>query len=702
MISGKLNLSNARMVTPEFSVVASLIQRKSDKLFFATEAEFTTCRDCTESWKIYGEKLRVEIDQYVQVHHALVKVKGVDVLYIPYIALPIKNKRESGLLFPRFSIRSDEGVIYKQPLYWAIDSDKDLTLSPIFMSERGYGSDLEYRQVMSERSWFEFSSHFLNDSIYFPEQLNTKKSGENYFRGFAELESHGQWTHDTSHHALISGVKDLDFFADFSDETDKYLTSTDIGIDLAVSSRWDQFALSMDYAYKRNLVYTDPTGFDQKYVQTIPSLTLEFTPQILWQSDSAFFYKVTTGMEANYSHFQQDEIQKGTYKRNLGRFDAVPYLNINLMNLGGFSLKTKYSVDYQDYKFIDDEDKGFSKYANIIRTEFSFTLDKVFGLAYEVEYDEDEVDPKYLKRIRSIDESKKIKQNKNIIGNLPPIESVLEREKIKFISHSYRHSQEFKFIHHQSLDSSENGNEAFKNQLATKEGWFDSRDAIRFDLQNIESDEARKEIPVKNTFEFQWNNVLIKKSPKKQNYLQDNKYLKDNFSYQRVGYFKLSQGLLIDGETSGFYDQLTRLFIDSGYSHKTWNFRVKDYFFHQTNDHIFEVGAQKLFQSFSLLSEFNVNTFEDSSLKTLKTGIQFRPLDVLGFSALREYDLDADENISSIYQVDFMPHNNCWIFNINYKESLLEQRYAFNFEFNFGNDEFKNYRNNFFSFSRLD
>ena len=74
---------------------------------------------------------------------------------------------------------------------------------------------------------------------------------------------------------------------------------------------------------------------------------------------------------------------------------------------------------------------------------------------------------------------------------------------------------------------------------------------------------------------------------------------------------------------------------------------------------------------------------------------------MVGFSFLKEEDLNDNENLSSIYQVDFMPHNNCWIVNLNYKENFIEQRYAINFEFNFGNQEFKNYRENFFNFNRL-
>ena len=76
-------------------------------------------------------------------------------------------------------------------------------------------------------------------------------------------------------------------------------------------------------------------------------------------------------------------------------------------------------------------------------------------------------------------------------------------------------------------------------------------------------------------------------------------------------------------------------------------------------------------------------------------------MDTLGFSALRETDLDASENIRTIYQADIMPNNNCWIFNVNYRKSVVDERYSVNFVFNLGNKEFETFRSNFFSFDRL-
>lgn len=127
-----LSMENVRIITNEFNIVADQLVRKSDNLYYAKKAEFTTCKDCTESWTIFGDDIDIEINQYVTIKNALVKIKGIDIFYLPYIAIPIKNKRESGVLFPTFLSRANEGLSYQQPLYWAISQDKDATFTPSF------------------------------------------------------------------------------------------------------------------------------------------------------------------------------------------------------------------------------------------------------------------------------------------------------------------------------------------------------------------------------------------------------------------------------------------------------------------------------------------------------------------------------------------------------------------------------------------
>lgn len=702
MKTSKLSIANARVITPEFSIVANLIKKESKDRYYAEEAEFTTCKDCKESWVLSGKKIYIQLKQYVQIHHVFAKVKGVDVLYLPYIALPIKDERESGLLFPKISSRADEGVYYEQPLFLALGDSKDTTISPTFLGERGYGLNLEYRQAFSEKSWLEFNNKMAMDKIYFP---RSERTSSEYFRHFFEIENHSQWTNSLSHHLRITGAKDSDFFRDYVDYTTDYLNTVDVGADLFIDKRFDQFSLGVEAYFKKNIITSDSEEFDPFYVQSLPSISFSLMPQVLLQEKRDYFYKLSTGIDGDVTVFKQQQRQEDLYLRNVVRTNVSPYLKLNILNKGPVSLSTTYTLDYQEYRFEDREESNFYKHAGFVSTEVSFSLEKIFGLAYSESYTSDELgENSFQKLLGTSDQEEQQKISDDIIGDLKVFENSLAQKSVNVVRNSYRHSQEFKFIHHQIVSSGENGNTNFLSQIETEDGWFDYLDAIRANQEEIESNETRQSIPLKNTLELQWNNALIKKTPKTFNYLYDNRYLKDNFTYRKMGHFNVSQGFLLDGSGSYFEDKLTRLFVDSAYSSGNWNFTLKDYYFHQAGDHILGLTTEKQFEQINLLGTYNLNSFPNSSLKTLKVGFQLRPFDTFGFSYLTEEDLDANENIASIYQVDFMPNNNCWIFIINYKESFSaerEKRIGFNFEFNFGNDEFKNYKRNFFSFNRL-
>lgn len=699
----QLEMQNARMITPEFSVVASYLLKKSDTLFYAKEAEFTTCRDCAESWKIFGKEIDLEIGAYVKVKHALMKVKGVDVLYFPYLVLPVKNARESGLLFPFVGAQNDEGLAYRQPFFWDINESEDLTFTPEFLARRGQGLDLQYRKIFSEKTWVELNSKYVNDKIYLPEKLNNNNSNSNFFRNFFELEAHYQPDLSLNQHVHIMGLKDLDFLRDFRYYTINYDDSSDIGLNYTAEKRFDQFYVGTEVHYKRNLVTPDPLSFDSSYVQVLPDLSFGMTPQVLHQSQSAFLYRIIAGADANVTLFRQNRFVEGDEAiRNAIRIDTKPYVEMSLFDFGPAHLKTSYSIDYQEYQFLEDEQKKFYKNAGLITTELGFSVDRIFGLAYEETYDTEELADEDLRKIsKKENENMKNALGENVIGAIPKVEKTRTKEVIKVSKSSYRHSQDYKLIHYQILHDGETGNETFENQIQTEQGWFDFQDAIRADILNLASNEARTRLPLNNTLEFQWNNSLIKKSTRYANHLVDHKYLKDNFTYQKLGHFNISQGFLLDGRNDNLKNSLTRLHIDASYRTDTWYYNFDDFYNHQSDNHIFATSAEKKFERINLLAQYNFNSYPDSFIKTFKSGFQIRPIDAFGVSLLREFDLESNQNISSIFQVDFMPSNNCWILNLNYQENADQKLFAFQFLWNFGNEEFSEYKRDFFSFNRL-
>ena len=159
--------------------------------------------------------------------------------------------------------------------------------------------------------------------------------------------------------------------------------------------------------------------------------------------------------------------------------------------------------------------KARDKHATVLTTKASFSIDRIFGLSYNETYQADEFSKKDLKKLQDKSDTKnKVQKIGNLVGNLDSFENSLNKETIKVTRNSYRHSQEYNFIHHKIISNSENGNDKFATQITDDEGWFDEIDAIRAEQDEEGSDDTRTSIPLKNTFEFQWNNNLIKKSPK--------------------------------------------------------------------------------------------------------------------------------------------------------------------------------------------
>lgn len=710
LATGAATIKNARILTSAFNLVATELIRLNENEYLAEEAEFTTCKDCAESWSVYGKFIKIQVGQYVQIKHGLFKIKGVDVIYIPYLILPILTERKTGLLIPRISSRQGEGLSFEQPFFWAINDHKDMTLSPTFWAERGYGGDFQYRQRFSDMSWFETNNRLVNDTIYEPGKNNEDKSGEEFFRYFAELEHHQFWSPDLGSHLRYTGVRDLDMMLSNPQFTDPKVLGSDLGFDGFINWRQDLYSLGSDAHYLRNQLHSDSIEFDRSYVQVMPRLNFNTVPYSILQTKTPFFQHLAVGGDGSFSRFRQVDENDETFIRNADRFSFQPYVMWHLLTWGPVGLKTRYSFDQQSYRFANQDEPGFGKNSGLFRTEISFTMDKIFGLAYE-----EKIPLKYISEsdLKALREERKqglapiqqsVKENR-LVGDIPEFESSLAKENILQVRNSYRHSQEFKFIHHYISSESEYGNKRYLNQIKnSQEGQFDYEDAIRSEEFLFGANTTRTIVPPENTLELQWNNSLIRKTPKAFSYLVDDKYLRDNFNYQKIGYFNVSQGYLLnqdEQEEDDFRKQLTRLMLEAGYSGDRWHINVQEFYFHYENENIFTLNFTRRFEYLNLFSSYNYNSFNSSNLNTLSFGGQVRPTDVLGVAMVKDMDLEAGSNIRTVYSLDIMPHNNCWILNLNYSDRLVESRYSFNVIFNFGDESFERYRNDYFGVKRL-
>ncbi|OOF43073.1 LPS assembly protein LptD [Rodentibacter rarus] len=111
-------------------------------------ATFTSCLPNDNAWAVDASEIRQYIkEEYAEMWHARFKVQGVPVFYTPYLQLPIGNRRRSGLLIPSAGSSSRDGYWYSQPIYWNIAPNYDATITPKYMSHRGWQLNGEFRYL---------------------------------------------------------------------------------------------------------------------------------------------------------------------------------------------------------------------------------------------------------------------------------------------------------------------------------------------------------------------------------------------------------------------------------------------------------------------------------------------------------------------------------------------------------------------------
>jgi len=116
---------------------------------------YSACGVCSEegerktpTWRV--KALRVTRDEerkVVRFHHAFFEIKGVPILYMPFLQAPDPSvERQSGFLTPLIGASSRLGFNFELPYYLAISNHQDATFSPKYTSADGILWQGEYRR----------------------------------------------------------------------------------------------------------------------------------------------------------------------------------------------------------------------------------------------------------------------------------------------------------------------------------------------------------------------------------------------------------------------------------------------------------------------------------------------------------------------------------------------------------------------------
>jgi LPS-assembly protein len=125
------------------------IEKIGPKKYKITKGGFSTCVQPTPRWDLSADTVTLNIDHYTVLTNAVFKVKGVPMLYTPFLYYPTKREdRATGFLIPTYGNSTLRGHSLHDAFFWAIDRSQDLTFFHDYFSKTGQGYGSEYRYNM--------------------------------------------------------------------------------------------------------------------------------------------------------------------------------------------------------------------------------------------------------------------------------------------------------------------------------------------------------------------------------------------------------------------------------------------------------------------------------------------------------------------------------------------------------------------------
>jgi LPS-assembly protein len=117
-------------------------------LFRLVKGSFTSCEPGKEDWRFEAGELEIDNERQVAtLRDGRFRFLDTTLLPLPYGSFSLDKQRKSGFLTPHYSQSTRRGPELAVPYYWNIAPERDLTLTPSFMTKRGEQLKTDFRYM---------------------------------------------------------------------------------------------------------------------------------------------------------------------------------------------------------------------------------------------------------------------------------------------------------------------------------------------------------------------------------------------------------------------------------------------------------------------------------------------------------------------------------------------------------------------------
>ncbi len=146
---------------------ASYIGIENAERLVLNDATFSTCDTNDPDWLLRTRSLTIDSETRQGKARDVTFLAGkTPVFYLPYIQFPVSEERMSGFLYPDFGASNNNGFEVRVPYYWNIAPQRDATITPFYMSDRGLMLEGEFRYLGESNRGEMRGSYLPNDDKY--------------------------------------------------------------------------------------------------------------------------------------------------------------------------------------------------------------------------------------------------------------------------------------------------------------------------------------------------------------------------------------------------------------------------------------------------------------------------------------------------------------------------------------------------------
>lgn len=300
--------------------IADSITFFPDNRLVLNDLRYTTCPKDAESWYLSVSKLEMDRQADVGVaRHAVLRVQHIPVFYWPYVDFPLSDRRKSGLLAPRIGNSDTTGTQISLPYYFNINPQLDDTLTPRYLSDRGWQLQNEFRYMGRG-----FSGQLEAEGLWNDKQTNDDRAA-------ARMAHIHSWENGLRASLEARWISDADYLQDFGDNL---TISSQVHLpqraELMYGSRhWQTRLLALDYQ-----TVDDTSIVSQPYA---------FLPR--WQLFSRYperSGRVTLNVDAEWVRFVHPDAIQGE------RLTMRPQLSLPFKRPWGYFIP-RVGADYISY-----------------------------------------------------------------------------------------------------------------------------------------------------------------------------------------------------------------------------------------------------------------------------------------------------------------------------------------------------------------